>query len=711
MKAIHGPYPAMKAPQATGAPRISEARKASKTGKRRFTARILTVALLAVALGGAALPTAEAAVVWPAAQILPSFSTPAPVLDLMDVTTDYRYEAEGPLMRHNTGHLDGNGWLAQTGIDAANQHMVYGPYATDIPAGDNTAVFSISIDNNTANNQVVATIDVRDHTTGGILATRDLTRHDFTGTYAAQTFELPFVNPTGSHAVEFRVFWPGTSYVKVFDVGTNPKGKEDEALLFTTLKGIVNKTQPRIYSYDNAVRGEDGKTNWLNSLNLGYTEVADNWTLLTKYRSEISGIVIYDEALPDTLNLATTIAAQQGGIVAPPSLVAKLTSAPYQLPILDDLRGDFTTNIQVYQYMYDNLWPSVTHKLVVGLRPGIKGFLRDYATSVQAAVIWLNPQIPAEDALLRQFLADMPYGSGIYMGWWPDEGAGVARVSEYGLSTVASDFASNLTVFGGTDRNVAVKPTPSKPTLENKIYISFILSDGDNLQYLEHRFKKIWDSPNRGEVPLGWTVSPAMLDTMPGVLDYLYDTATPNDALISGPTGIGYTYPNLWGSQTFLDNYVTLSNDYMKRAGLKVLTVWNFINGATNDNVGNSFAAHAPSLLGLTAMNSGGEIKVYGNKLPSQGLNATYCYSEATLISEINGAIAGWDGQSPRFVTIQANPWDVTYQNFVNAKNHFSANSNLVFVRTDNYFQLMREHLQLPIDPENAVTVDGVMMK
>lgn len=669
---------------------------------------LLTAVALTVASVGLLRPqtAAAAGINWPAGQLLPSFSTPAATLDVMDVTTEYKYEAEGTQVGHGTGHLDGNGWLAQTSIDAPNDFLVYGPYATNIPTGPNTAFYDLSIDNNTANNSVMVTVDVRDNTNGAILATKDITRQQFTGTYTFQRFELPFNNPTAGHALEFRVYWHGGAYIKVDDVGTTPQVKDDEALLFTTLKGIVNKQQPRIYTYDNAVRGEDGKYNWLNSLGLGHTDVADNWSLITKYRSEINGIVVYDDALPDTMNLATTIAGLNGGIVAAPSLVAKLTAAPYNLPILDDLRGDFTSKTGVYQYLYDHYWSLTTHKVLVGLNPGIKGFLRDYAAAVGTAVVWLNPSVSAEDTLLRKFLADMPYGSGVYMGWWPDEGAGVQRVSEYGVSTIASDFASNLTVFGGTSRTVNVKPIPNKPPLENKIYVSFILSDGDNLQYLEHRFKKLWDSANRGDVPLGWTVSPAMLDAMPGILNYLNATATPNDALISGPSGVGYTYPNYWGNQTYLDNYVGLTDDYMNRAGLKVLTVWNQITGGINTNVGNSFASHAPSLLGLTGQNAGGEIKVYNNVLPSQGLNATYCYSEATLISEINGAIAGWNGTSPRFVSIQANPWDVNYQNFVNARNNFSSNANIVFVRPDTYFQLMREANNLPIDPSTVVATN-----
>lgn len=672
--------------------------------RKSINAALIGAVLLAAA-NFTAVPVASAAgVSWPAGQVLPSFSTPAATLDVMDVTTEFAYQAEGSQVGHNTGHLDGDGWLCQTGIDTPNAHMVYGPYATNIPVGQNTAFYDISIDNFTANNAVMVTVDVRDNTTGAILATRDITRNEWDRTYAYQRFELPYNNAVPGHALEFRVYWRGGAYNKVGAVGTVPKTNLDDALLFTTLKGLVNKTTPRIDSYDDAVRGSEGKYGWLNALGIGHTDVADNWSLLTKYRSEINGIVVYDDAVKDTINLATTIASLNGGIVASPAQVSRLTSAPYNLPILNDLRGQFTGKTQVYQYLYNNYWSQVTHKLLIGLNPDLRGFLRDYATAVGTAVVWLDPRVPAEDTILRQFLSGMPSGSGIYMGWWPDEGTGVSRVSEYGVSTVASDFASNLTVFGGTSRTVNVKPVPNKPPLENKIYVSLILSDGDNLQYLEHKFKTFWDAPGRGQVPLGWTVSPAMLDAMPGILNYLYNTATPNDALISGPSGIGYTYPNYWGNQAYLDSFVSLSNDYLKRAGLKVVTVWNQINGGINTNVGNSFANNAPSLLGLTAQNAGGSISLYNNLLPSQGLNATYCYSEASIISEIDKAISGWNGTSPRFVSIQTNPWqDATYQSFINVVNHYGGNSNIVFVRPDNYFQLMRESLNLPTDPSSII--------
>ncbi|WP_058304019.1 GxGYxYP domain-containing protein [Gorillibacterium timonense] len=645
---------------------------------------------------------ADAAVSWPASQILPTLSAPAATLDAIGLKTSYSYSATGTQVFHETGQEQTSNrqkyWTARTSIDTPNKMLAYGPYATDIPTGYNTAYYNLLVDNNTANNQDVVVIDVRDNTTGQVLATQTLTRQMWNSANSFQRFELPYTNAVAGHSLEFRVRWLGTSLVSVSSVGTTPRSLVDLSNLFTSLKGLLAKDQPRMYTLGE----EEGSYTWANSLGLGYADVTDKWSLITKYRSEISGIVVYDYNVPDTLNLAATIASVKNGIVAGPELVSMLTSAPYNLPILDDLQNQFANKLEVYHYLKTNYWPQTTKRVIVGLDPKLPGHLRDYSAAIGASVVWLDPRIPAEDTLLRQFLAEMAPGTA-YMGWWPDEASGVERVSEYGLSTIAADYSTNLTVFGGTSRNVAVKSTPNKIPLDNKIYVSLIMSDGDNLQYMERHFRNLWDSPGRGSVPLGWTVSPAMLDAMPGVLNYYYNTATANDVFISGPSGIGYTYPNFWSNQTYLDSFITQSNDYMKRSGLKIATIWNFINGGINGNVGNSFANNAPSLLGLTTQQAGGSISIYNNLLPVQGLNTTYGDSADALINTISQANVGWNGQQPLFLTVQANPWQTNYQDILDTANHFASNANIVFVRTDTYFQLVREYYGLPVDPDTLV--------
>jgi len=635
---------------------------------------------------------------WPASQLLPSFPAPAQTQDLITLReSSSLWEGEGPNLGHKTGRLETDGWLCQTGIDAANDHMIYGPYDASIPAGPNVAEFRMKIDNNTANNDPVVDIDVRNATTGQVLASQTITRQQFPVASNYTNFTLPFTMPADNQSLELRVYWRGTAYTKVDWVAVQQNASSAEMYLFASLKGIVNKTQPRIFSYEGDAFAE-GPYTWLQSLGLGYTEQSDKWSLITKYRNEISGLIVYDPAQIHTVNLATVLAKSRGALIVSPLLLSRLTSAPYNLPVLLDLRGQFTSKLQVYQTLYNTYWPNLDHRLLIGLNPDVhKAALREYATALGAAVIWLDPNVAAESALLNSFLSSMPAGSN-YMGWWPEEGPGVQRVSQYGIATIASDWCSNLTIHSGTSRTVTLKPMPPKPALQNKLYVAFILSDGDNLQYIEHLMRKLWNNADRGSVPMGWTLSPAMLDAMPGALNYFWQTATDNDNLISGPSGYGYAYPNSWPNQNLLNQFVAKTEDYNRRAGFKVITIWNTITGGINQNVGQSFASFAPSLLGLTAQNTGGGLTIYNSKLPGMALSCNYCNSEQAMKDHINNASAGWNGNEPRFIIIQAQPWtDIKPTNFKNVAN--SLNSNYIVVRPDHIFQLIREANGLAVNP------------
>jgi hypothetical protein len=661
------------------------------------------IVLLVAFLAAPALARAE--VTWPATQLLPSFSPPAATQDLIFIRgASAVWQAENGPLAHATGHLDGDGWLCQVGVDAPNQHMLYGPYDASLPAGGNKARFRMKIDNNSADNAVQVTIDVRDNTTGAVLATKDVKRQDFTVAGDWVTFELPFSLPSMGHEVETRVFWTGGAYIKV-DAVTIDRGSEDDMALFASLKGVVNATRPRIFSYEGDAFAE-GEHAWLQSLGLQWTDVPDRYALVTKYRSEITGVVVWDPRQPDTMNLATTLAGKKKALVVSPALLPRLMAAPYNLPIVEDLRGRFANRLAVYQYLHDTVWPTLTHRVLIGLSVDFhKASVREYAVALGAAVIWLDPAVAGESELLDQFLDGLEPGSA-FMGWWPDEGVGVERASRHGIATVASDYATNLTLHGGMPRTIHVKPVPPKPPLANKIYVAFILSDGDNLQYVEHLMRKLWSDPGRGHVPMGWTVSPAMLDAMPGALDFYYTSGSDDDDLISGPSGWGYGYPNSWKDQPSLAAFVARSDEYARRAGLRVVTVWNTITGGIDPAVGQRYAAAAPGLLGVTAQNTGGGLTVYDGKLPGFALTCNYCTNEQAIRDHVGYGSAGWDGSSPRFVLIQAQPWQgVTPSSFRNVAD--SLDARYVVVRPDNWFQLLRQANGIAIEPIKPVA-DGV---
>ena len=465
----------------------------------------------------------------------------------------------------------------------------------------------------------------------------------------------------------------------------------------------MNARQPRIFSYEGDAFAE-GTHAWLQALDLGWNEISDNWQLVTKYLNELDGVIVYDNAQPDTINLATTLAGGKHALVVAPSLVAKLTAPPYSLPVLEDFRGKFASKLAVDQTLYDTYWPTLSHRVAFGLDPlAVRGAVREYATALGAAAMWLDPQVAGEAQLLDRFLSSMGAGAS-WMGWWPAEGPGVTEASKYGVATIASDYATNLTVHSGTPRTIHVKPMPAKPTLANKLYVAFILSDGDNLQYVEHLERKLWDNPDRGKVPMGWTLSPAMIDAMPGALDYLWTTSTANDCLLSGPSGYGYTYPNLWDDPATLDQFVRKTDSYEQRAGFRIITVWNTITGGIDLNVGDSYATNAPSLLGVTAQNTGGGLTIYDNSLPSLALACNYCTGEQAMKDFIASASQGWTRQEPRFLVIQAQPWmNVTPTSFLNVAS--SLTGDYVVVRPDHIFELLRESQGLPLNPVSRYAI------
>jgi hypothetical protein len=471
-------------------------------------------------------------------------------------------------------------------------------------------------------------------------------------------------------------------------------GGADQKYLLLSLQGLVNRTQPRIY-FASAALGAF----WLTQVNVPQNAVADPMTLLTKYASEVKGIVIYDDTLIDTVNLATTIAGIQGGVVSSPALAATLTAAPYSFPVLADLRTNhFADATAVYTYELATFASQTSNRVIVGLDPTIADCLRDYAVATQAAVVWLDPQsstqLPILDSYLQRLETNAPY-----MGWWTQEQAGVSAAAKFGVPTYAANYAQNLSALAGVHVAITPPAPPPPPSLANKIYVALFVSDGDNVEEVQNFIPTKWSDPNRGKVPITWTTQPAMVDLDPATLAYYWSTATPNDVLVSGPSGLGYTYPELWPTQAFTA-YTQASASYLQRAGLRVITAWNQSTPLAGSAPGNDYAANMPHLLGLTEQLPGGALTVAGGKLPVLSLTVPYGASESDLEIGIEIQVAFWNGQ-PRFIAVQGdnNQAAITPTALLAVQQHFAGNPNVVFVRGDHLFQLIREANGLPTNP------------
>lgn len=454
---------------------------------------------------------------------------------------------------------------------------------------------------------------------------------------------------------------------------------------FATLQGLVNRAEPRIYLLEDFMPSQL----WLKELGVPTQTARDPLQLIVKYRSEIAGLVIYDEGQPHTLNLATTIAAQRGAIVAAGQAADRLRGAPFHLPVLDDLRGRFQSKIQIYTYMINNFSAAANRRMLIGLDPFFKGHLRDYAMATNSLVVWLDPRVPEERTLLERYLRLYPPNSP-YMGWWTSESVGVEVASRFGMPTYAADWSMNLTVFGGKQVDLKQPRVPTPPKLENKIYVATFMSDGDNVQEIERLVPLKWTDPNRGRTPISWTINPAIVDLAPLMLAYYQRTATANDNLVSGPSGAGYTYPMAWPGKTF-DDYARLSGRYMAAAGLQVATVWNN-NARMTPEIARAYTSSIPNLVGLTIQDQENTQQFLDYGIPLTSFAISYGDRADILRIGIDQALQRFDGSKPVFAAIQGNMnmAEIQPTAFLEVQQSYANNPNIVFVRADHFFHLMK---------------------
>nr|WP_079101949.1 GxGYxYP domain-containing protein [Carbonactinospora thermoautotrophica] len=461
----------------------------------------------------------------------------------------------------------------------------------------------------------------------------------------------------------------------------------DEQILAASLQGSVNRRRPRIYLLQPS---SEGPETWLRTLGVPYEQAPDLYALVARYRAELRGLVVPDPAVPATRNLATTFAGLHDALVAAPAHLERLTSPPYSLPVLADLRGRFADNAAAYAWAVAELWPRATHRMLVGLdHAGFHGYLREYAVANRAFVWWGNPAVAAERTLLGRLLADLPPNSP-YLGWWPadvaGESDGTELVSRHSGYVVAADWSLNLSVFGGVRAPVRPEQPPLPvPPLRDRVYVTFTVTDGDNLQYNQHRMRVLWDDPARGQVPLNWTISPLLLDAGPAMLAYYQRTATAADLLVAGPSGAGYAYPTPWPDETFRA-FTRQTGRYMRLTGLRIVNVLNRVGRRDVDPTPAEMRALAADVQPLGIMlhwtNRYGTSVVAGVPVVTGRLVFTAEEARAVL------AQAAASPRRPLFVSIGVLAWTMTPADV--AAVAAELDERYAVVRGDQFFALLR---------------------
>ncbi len=341
---------------------------------------------------------------------------------------------------------------------------------------------------------------------------------------------------------------------------------DGQLLAILTLQGMLAKTKPEIY-----IDMGGGYTTWMQDLENNYgvvfknTYYSDFPGLIAHFKNRIGGYFLCNVGDSST-NVAISACAQHSDKIA---ITVDL------VPLMDSLNIPLAYDVRNLgeHWMYENYGNTFSTEVATYQRYDNSLFLGDY--SVFAGAFQFYESI--DNALVDSVLNRMSTNAVVF-GWGDDEFQTVSKLSSYGVALHAADWMRNLSLLSNMEAATVQHTHPdSVITTDNVHTVCFLMSDGDNLNWMVNEFAaqpNWYGSSDRGSFDMGWTISPAFSELMPTVMKYYYDQAsnTPQaqDNFVAAASGTGYIFPDQYPD---LQTYAGLLNEYMQKADVRILNI------------------------------------------------------------------------------------------------------------------------------------------
>jgi len=304
-------------------------------------------------------------------------------------------------------------------------------------------------------------------------------------------------------------------------------------MLVTSIQGVVNRDPAAIGIY--VVRGPQDAI-WL-SLYRGDIATVTPDELVAKVRDRLAGQVLYDPAQDHSINLAAAAAA---------ILNAALTTKDLGLKTLLDARGKWADRLAAYRYAVAQvLSESATDR--IALIGADRTDLRDYLAKERVLAVDLDRRDREQAGLLREILTRLKPGALVFGA---PELAGDAELlqllAERQDLLLPVSHAANLSFHSAYPAFAPLRQPTRLAPLAYQTMVTFVYEGGTDLGFALGPMRELWDDPARGTVPLGWTISAALLGVAPPVFQSYCAGAwrSGGDELVLAPNGPGYFAPS-----------------------------------------------------------------------------------------------------------------------------------------------------------------------
>ena len=324
-----------------------------------------------------------------------------------------------------------------------------------------------------------------------------------------------------------------------------------EILYMRTLQGMVNREEARLYLI-NTDHGYFGKADrfWIEEYEKqGWVEIAGYLTpdeATEKFAVELDGYIKATEKEPWSIHAATLTGILDNGVVAPDHVADRLKEKGWKE--LDDTCGRWMDAVSAFDEMVEKHRNDLAYPGMALLRHTEN--LWDFVIQQQIMPMFTRPKHDTWEGVAR--IMDSYPGKQILYGYVSDdtveEEIAVERASMTGKYLVPTSEVSNLSFHSAVLGKSPLKPVKRKkkkiPKLDpSKVNVAIAITDGDNLQIpiMQYPISKFWNTPERGVMPLGWSMGVSISTLAPGIWEFYRSTILPKDEIVS-IMGIAYVH-------------------------------------------------------------------------------------------------------------------------------------------------------------------------
>ncbi len=378
-----------------------------------------------------------------------------------------------------------------------------------------------------------------------------------------------------------------SSEIKVADC------RNDSALckmVATAMQGVVNQDSAQVYLFlgdhhktqldDTGRKYEvmpvEGKSKGAS----GFMSIVDN------FGDRFRHIYIWDPGEEWSWNMALMLSSRNKGMPLTAELAEEVMSTTGWKGSVTDLRHRFQGKLDFYDWAIENILPQCHENVIfsVGLRDDWRGApwtLYDYVTASGGFAFWLDDRDKTEQDEIRKICSAGGYKPGaIVMGYAKSGDDLLATVNNYGIGYVVSDYYANGSFWSAyPNKAFTQRPGNAVEAAPGNIYVSIVLSDGDNLQFGQNALYNLWSrDENRGSVPVGTTMAAGLQEINPFLLEWYYSRMTPNDELVAGPSGFQFIYGRDYDTDSY-ETWLKLNREWLESAGFHTGCLWHTTYG------------------------------------------------------------------------------------------------------------------------------------